>query len=87
MICVHNVVAASAAAGLAGKEGSLIRKLLLPMTFYVFITGAAGYMILYGMGFNMGTLLFGGIVAGLIITIILQTRKTRVYEKEERKSI
>ena len=44
-------------------------------------------MILYGIGFNIGTLLFGGIVAGLIITIILQTRKTRVYEKEERKSI
>ncbi|MFP3885340.1 L-lactate permease [Priestia filamentosa] len=87
MICVHNVVAASAAAGLAGKEGSLIRKLLLPMTFYVFITGAAGYMILYGVGFNIGTLLFGGVVAGLIITIILQTRNTRVYEKEERKSI
>lgn len=35
MICVHNVVAASAVVGLMGKEGLLIRKTLIPMLVYL----------------------------------------------------
>ena len=31
MICVHNVVAASAVVGLVGKEGTVIRKTLIPV--------------------------------------------------------
>ncbi|MGD2246004.1 MAG: L-lactate permease [Candidatus Aminicenantes bacterium] len=37
MICVHNVVAASAVVGLTGKEGQIIRKTLIPMIYYLFI--------------------------------------------------
>ena len=39
MITVHNVVAASATVGLLGKEGALIRKTLIPMTYYCLATG------------------------------------------------
>lgn len=42
MICVHNVVAASATVGLVGQEGNLIRKALIPMTYYVLAAGMLG---------------------------------------------
>lgn len=47
MICVHNVVAASATVGLIGREGDLIRKALIPMTYYVIAAGALGMAIIY----------------------------------------
>lgn len=47
MICVHNVVAASATVGLIGREGDLIRKALIPMTYYVLAAGALGMGIIY----------------------------------------
>lgn len=44
MITVHNVVAASATVGLAGREGSLIRLTLLPMTYYCVVAGLLAWM-------------------------------------------
>ncbi|MCU0959083.1 MAG: L-lactate permease [Pirellulaceae bacterium] len=46
MICVHNVVAASAVVGLLGQEGTVIRKTLLPFCYYTFVAGTLGMMIL-----------------------------------------
>ncbi|MBN1225014.1 MAG: L-lactate permease [Candidatus Aminicenantes bacterium] len=46
MICVHNVVAASAVVGLLGKEGHLIRKTLIPMTYYVVVAALSGIILL-----------------------------------------
>ena len=57
MICVHNVVAASAVVGLLGREGDLIRKTLIPMTWYALFAGTLGLVFLYGIGANLGTLL------------------------------
>jgi lactate permease len=48
MICVHNVVAASATVGLVGREGDLIRKALIPMTYYVLAAGSLGMAIVIG---------------------------------------
>lgn len=42
MICVHNVVAASATVGLLGKEGALIRKTLIPTVYYLIAAGVLG---------------------------------------------
>jgi len=47
MICVHNVVAASAVVGLLGKEGALIRKTIIPMTYYLIVSGALGFALLW----------------------------------------
>ncbi|MFT7458123.1 MAG: lactate permease [Planctomycetota bacterium] len=68
IICVHNVVAASAVVGLVGKEGAVIRKTLLPFTYYALITGSIGYGIV-----NMSSGIFnaGFIVAGLIFLTII----------------
>ncbi|MFB0566032.1 MAG: L-lactate permease [Candidatus Aminicenantaceae bacterium] len=46
MICVHNVVAASAVVGLLGKEGLIIRKTIIPMTYYLIIAGVVGIIML-----------------------------------------
>jgi lactate permease len=53
MICVHNVVAASATVGLVGKEGVLIRKTILPMTYYVVVAGLIGLLFSYVLFPNM----------------------------------
>jgi len=46
MICVHNVVAASAVVGLIGKEGHLIRKTLIPMVYYLIVAAIIGTVML-----------------------------------------
>ena len=42
MICVHNVVAASAVVGLTDREGEVIRMTLIPMAYYVVQAGLIG---------------------------------------------
>jgi lactate permease len=47
MICVHNVVAASAVVGLLGREGAVIRLTLIPFVYYALLPGALGYLIVW----------------------------------------
>jgi L-lactate permease len=49
MVCVHNVVAASATVGLAGREGMLIRAVLLPLVCYLVAAGTIGLLVV-GLG-------------------------------------
>jgi lactate permease len=77
VICVHNVVAASAVVGLTGREGLVIRKTLLPFAYYVLLTGALGYAIVwYGTAglLNVGTLLVA-LVAALAVWTIATGRR------------
>ena len=39
MICVHNIVAASAVVGLFGMEGAIIKRNMIPMLFYAASVG------------------------------------------------
>jgi len=68
IICVHNVVAASAVVGLIGKEGAVIRKTLLPFFYYALITGAIGYGI---VNIGSGPLNAGFVVAGLVVAFMI----------------
>ncbi len=52
MICVTNVVAASATVGLIGCEGLLIRRVFLPLTYYVVGAGILGLIVIYGLGIS-----------------------------------
>ncbi|MFP4125900.1 MAG: L-lactate permease [Alphaproteobacteria bacterium] len=52
MICVHNVVAASATVGLVDREGEIIRKTLVPMAYYVVQGGLIGTALIAG-GLNL----------------------------------
>jgi lactate permease len=66
IICVHNVVAASAVAGLVGKEGAIIRKTLLPFTYYALFTGAIGYGI---VNRDAGLMNIGFVIAAAIVAL------------------
>ena len=72
VICVHNVVAASAVVGLMGQEGAVIRKTLLPFAYYVLVAGALGYAIVWyattGL-VNVGSALLLAVAAAAIYTI------------------
>jgi lactate permease len=47
MICVHNIVAASATVGLSGEEGLILRKTMLPLIAYGLIIGVVGLLYTY----------------------------------------
>ena len=47
MVCVLNVVAAASVVGLAGKEGTIIRMTLIPMLYYVLMTGMLSLLLIY----------------------------------------
>ena len=79
MICVHNVVFASATVGLLGKEGSVIRKTLLPMACYVLFAGGIGLVLLRGIGANIGTFVVV-LVACFLLWLVAQGIKA---EREE----
>ncbi|KKK39272.1 lactate permease [Mesobacillus campisalis] len=81
MICVHNVVAASAVVGLVGKEGIVIRKTLLPFTYYALLLGGLGYSIVWyaekGL-FNLGSFIVALIAMAAIY--IIATNKKRASQ-------
>ncbi len=64
MICVHNVVAASAVVGLTGREGYVIRKTLLPFVYYALLLGSVGYSIMWTS--TKGILNLGSLIALII---------------------
>jgi lactate permease len=50
MIAIHNVVAASAAVGLLGQEGSILRKTIIPTVYYLVVVGCLGLLAIYVIG-------------------------------------
>ncbi|MGD9948372.1 MAG: L-lactate permease [Desulfobulbus sp.] len=47
MVCIHNIVAASATVGLAGMEGMIIRRNALPLLVYGLSAGLLGSLFVY----------------------------------------
>ncbi|WP_461201352.1 L-lactate permease [Anoxybacillus sp. TBDG-1] len=81
MICVHNVVAASATVGLVGQEGSLIRKALIPMTYYILAAGMLGMGFIVG-GFNIWFILYAVVVIAFILFMASNRGKTKRAENQ-----
>ena len=78
MICVHNVVAASAVAGLVGKEGAIIRLTVIPFTYYALVAGALGYSIVWSSRqgwMNPGSLITLLIAATALYLIATSSRR------------
>ena len=72
MICVHNVVAASAVVGLLGREGAVIRMTVIPFVYYALLPGSLGYLFVsYATsGFlNVGALIVA-LIAGTAVYLI-----------------
>jgi lactate permease len=53
MICVNNVVAACSTVGIVGKEGTLIRRNLIPVAVYIGLAGILGLIAVYGLNLNL----------------------------------
>jgi lactate permease len=70
MICVHNVVAASAVVGLLGREGSVIRMTVIPFVYYALLPGSVGYLAVSSGLLNLGTLIVALIAATAIYMIM-----------------
>jgi lactate permease len=81
MICVHNVVAASATVGLIGREGDLIRKALIPMTYYVLAAGTLG-MAIISAGINIWYLAWLIVVTGFVV-FMYKNQGTSEYVRPE----
>lgn len=47
MIAIHNIVAAAATVGLLGREGALLRKVIIPLLYYVIAAGVLGLLGIY----------------------------------------
>jgi lactate permease len=73
-IAIHNIVAASATVGLLGREGDLIRKTVLVTLYYCLAAGSISFMMIYGMGLNLGTLAFVLMLAVLAGTALWMRR-------------
>ena len=77
VICVHNVVAASAVVGLVGKEGEIIRRTLPAFCYYALMAGALGYAIVWQtqVGWlNAGSLCAAAILLGVVVFTVRQLR-------------
>src|SRR5690606_22950615 len=85
MICVHNVVAASAVVGLIGREGHVIRKTLLPFVYYALLLGSIGYSIIWfgekGL-FNIGSII--AVVIWAIFIYLIATNNRRLQSLKQR---
>lgn len=83
MITVHNVVAASATCGLLGKEGALIRKTIIPMTYYVLLAGSIAYIWIYGFGLNLGTIVLVALIGVLVGLGVIGNRQVQQQESKQ----
>ena len=63
MVTVHNVVAAAATVGLIGREGDLLRKTVIALSYYLLAAGAFAMLLVFGFGANLGTLLLLVLIA------------------------
>ncbi|MEU6697277.1 L-lactate permease [Pseudonocardia sp. NPDC046786] len=78
MVTVHNVVAASATVGLLGKEGDVIRMTILPTVYYCLMAGGLSFVLIYGVGFNLGTALLVLLLVTLAAVVVGLRRATPV---------
>ena len=78
IICVHNVVAASAVVGLVGKEGAVIRMTFPAFLYYALLPGSLGYAIVWYSSkglFNVGAAFAFAIWGGLLAFGIRELRR------------
>jgi lactate permease len=89
MICVHNVVAASAVVGLVGREGAVIRLTLMPFVYYALLPGALGYAVVWHAErgiLNLGTVLAVSIAVLAVVAIVALSRRRGAHEDARQKN-
>lgn len=76
MISVHNVVAACAVVGMVNKEGLIIRKTLIAMTYYVIQAGLIGMAIVFNPMFWLGAVIWPVLFFGAMIALNKEKKAT-----------
>ena len=79
MICVHNVVAASAVVGMLGREGLVIRRTFWPFVYYALFTASIGYWSVWRGAIgpvNAGSIIALLIVLAALLSIVRANRAT-----------
>lgn len=84
MVAVHNVVAVAATVGFVGREGDIIRRMLIPVTYYLLAAGAVASLTIFGLGLNLGTLVLALLLAGAALFITRGVRSSRKAPVPER---
>jgi len=85
MICVHNVVAASAVVGLLGREGLVIRQTFWAFVYYAGLSGAIGYWIVWSAQrgfFNIGSMI-GSLVLFSVAMMIHKANRQPITTESE----
>jgi lactate permease len=59
MICINNIVAATAVTGMANREGEIIKKTIIPCILYGIVTFIIGLILIYAVHYT------GGLPAGV----------------------
>ena len=78
IICIHNIVAASAVVGLVGREGAVIRKTFWPFVYYAGVSGCLGYAIVWHSQkgwLNLGSVLLALTLVGMVWFAARQLRR------------
>ena len=83
MICVHNVVAASATVGLVDREGEIIRRTLIPTVYYVVQGGLVASALISG-GFNVWWIAAIVWAAGVLTTMALNRGRAATQRAADR---
>lgn len=76
MISVHNVVAACAVVGMVNKEGQIIRKTLVAMTYYAIQAGLVGMAIIFNPIWWVGALIWPIVFFGLMASLDKKAKST-----------
>lgn len=77
-VSIHNIVAASATVGLLGREGDLLRQAIVVTVYYCLAGGIVTYLMIHGLGLNIGTVmmvLFVATLAAVVATMIKRGRR------------
>lgn len=73
MISVHNVVAACAVVGMVNREGLIIRKTLIAMTYYVIQAGLVGLALIFNPVWWVGAVIWPVVFFGFMSSLDKKT--------------
>jgi len=80
MITVHAVVAASATVGLVGREGELMRRLMIPWVAYLALAGTVTMLLVGGPGHPVARGAIGVLAATSLAVLLALRREARAVD-------
>ncbi len=87
MVTVHNVVAAAATVGLIGKEGLIIRKTLIPLTYYLLAAGIITMVTISVSFITLGYIYLVAVAIAILLMIILPNKAEEISVVQKNKNI